>query len=35
MSNYLVEALWWIALLAVLGKIVGLLLAWPRKENKP
>lgn len=36
MSQYLVEAIWWVAVLAVTGKIVGHLLAKPRrKEKKP
>jgi hypothetical protein len=32
----MVEAIWWVAVLAVAGKIVGLLLRRPpRKERKP
>jgi hypothetical protein len=35
-NEYLVEAVWWVAVLGVSGKIVGHLLAKPRrKEKKP
>lgn len=33
--SYMIETLWWIAVLSVIGQIIGMLLRWPRRKEKP